>query len=234
MAASPAIKLGEPLEALFRNAGVPDDFYRRYKERLLDMDVGDAGDLLEEVALKGIASLRIQQRQAEKLRRYLLGRRGWGRMQLLFWHPLAACRWTTPLLGWRLATRRLAARLARPLSTAWTSTAATRAPRRMPGLPQVGPQQHQAPRRDLAALTAALVRALLPRAARGRWLAARAAAAHAPQRRRAAPARRGPQLLLAEVDPLCLLTHRILRRRRRVERAAALARCLILDVPTFA
>ena len=27
--------------------------------------------------LKGIASLRIQQRQAEKLRRYLLGRRGW-------------------------------------------------------------------------------------------------------------------------------------------------------------
>jgi len=49
----------------------------RYKERLLDMDVGDAGDLLEEVALKGIASLRIQQRQAEKLRRYLLGRRGW-------------------------------------------------------------------------------------------------------------------------------------------------------------
>ena len=77
MAASPAIKLGEPLEALFRNAGVPDDFYRRYKERLLDMDVGDAGDLLEEVALKGIASLRIQQRQAEKLHRYLLGRRGW-------------------------------------------------------------------------------------------------------------------------------------------------------------
>ncbi|EOD26241.1 hypothetical protein EMIHUDRAFT_236818 [Emiliania huxleyi CCMP1516] len=77
MAASPAIKLREPLEALFRNAGVPDDFYRRYKERLLDMDVGDAGDLLEEVALKGIASLCIQQRQAEKLRRYLLGRRGW-------------------------------------------------------------------------------------------------------------------------------------------------------------
>ena len=41
-------------------------------------------------------------------------------------------------------------------------------------------------------------------------------------------------MFLAEVDPLCLLTHRILRRRRRVERAAALARCLILDVPTFA
>ena len=97
----------------------------------------------------------------------------------------------------------------------------------------------QAPRRGLAALTAALVRALLPRAARGRWLAARAAAAHAPQRRRAAPARRGPQLFLAEVDPLCQLTHRIPRRRRRRDlgarccRLAVLARLLVLEMSTF-
>ena len=33
--------------------------------------------LAEEVALKGIASLGIHERQAEKLRRALLGRRGW-------------------------------------------------------------------------------------------------------------------------------------------------------------
>ena len=136
-------------------------------------------------------------------------------MQLRSWHPLAACRWTTPLLGWRLAIRRLVARPTRPLSTAWPSMAASRAPTRMPGLPQVGPQQLQAPKWSRAALTAALVRALLLRAARGRWLAARAAAAHAPQRRRAAPARRGPQLLPAELDLLCLLTHRIPLRWQR-------------------
>ena len=58
--------------------------------------------------------------------------------------------------------------------------------------------------------------------------------ARTPEAESGARERRGPQLLLAEVDPLCLLTHRILRRRRRVKRAAALARCLILDVPTFA
>ena len=80
-----------------------------------------------------------------------------GRTQLLFLrHPLAACRWTTPQLGWRLATRRLVARLARPLSTAWPSMAATRAPTRMPGLPQVGPQQLQAPKWSRAALTSAM------------------------------------------------------------------------------
>ena len=97
----------------------------------------------------------------------------------------------------------------------------------------MGPQQLQAPRRSLAAFAAALVRALLLRAARGRWLAARAAAAHAPQRRRAAPARRGPQLLLAVMDPLCLLTLRNPRRRRRRGRAAAFARCLFLVVPAY-
>ena len=77
MAAPPAIDPREGLRPLFERAGIGDDFYHRYKERLLDKGVGNAGDLLEEVALKGIASLGIHERQAEKLRRALLGRRGW-------------------------------------------------------------------------------------------------------------------------------------------------------------
>ena len=168
MAASPAIDPGESLEALFKRARIADKFYRKCEGKLEDLGVGDAGDLLTVVAVKGIASLGLHELQAEKLRRTLLGRRGCGRTQLLLRHPLAACRWTTPLLGWRLATRRLVARPARPLSTAWPSMAATRAPTRMPGLPQVGPQQLQAPKWSRAALTAVLVRALLLRAARGR------------------------------------------------------------------
>ena len=78
MAASPAIDLGEPLAALFKRARVADSLYRRYEGRLAELGVGDAGDLLEEVAEKGIGSLDIHDRQAEKLRRALLGRRGWG------------------------------------------------------------------------------------------------------------------------------------------------------------
>ena len=39
--------------------------------------MGDAGDLLTVVAVKGIASLGLHELQAEKLRRTLLGRRGW-------------------------------------------------------------------------------------------------------------------------------------------------------------
>ena len=77
MAASPAIDLGEPLAALFKRARVADSLYRRYEGRLAELGVGDAGDLLEEVAEKGIGSLDIHERQAEKLRRALLGRRGW-------------------------------------------------------------------------------------------------------------------------------------------------------------
>ena len=77
MAAPPAIDPRERLRPLFERAGIDDNFYHRYKERLLDKGVGNAGDLLEEVALKGIASLGIHERQAEKLRRALLGRRGW-------------------------------------------------------------------------------------------------------------------------------------------------------------
>ena len=78
MAASPAIDLGEPLAALFKRARVADSLYRRYEGRLAELGVGDAGDLLEEVAEKGIGSLNIHDRQAEKLRQALLGRRGWG------------------------------------------------------------------------------------------------------------------------------------------------------------
>ncbi|EOD11078.1 hypothetical protein EMIHUDRAFT_214878 [Emiliania huxleyi CCMP1516] len=78
MAASPAIDLREPLAALFKRAGVADSLYRRYEGRLAELGVGDAGDLLEEVAEKGIGSLDIHDRQAEKLRRALLGLRGWG------------------------------------------------------------------------------------------------------------------------------------------------------------
>ncbi|EOD34570.1 hypothetical protein EMIHUDRAFT_228555 [Emiliania huxleyi CCMP1516] len=80
MAASPAIDLGETLAALFKRARVADNLYRRYEGRLAELGVGDAGDLLEEVAekQKGIGSLDIHDRQAEKLRRALLGRRGWG------------------------------------------------------------------------------------------------------------------------------------------------------------
>ena len=78
MAASPAIDLGEPLAALFKRARVADSLYRRYEGRLAELGVGDAGDLLEEVAEKGIGSLDIHERQAEKLRQALLGRRGWG------------------------------------------------------------------------------------------------------------------------------------------------------------
>ena len=78
MAASPAIDLREPLAALFKRAGVADILYRRYEGRLAELGVGDAGDLLEEVAEKGIGSLDIHDRQAEKLRRALLGLRGWG------------------------------------------------------------------------------------------------------------------------------------------------------------
>ena len=78
MAASPAIDLGESLEALFKRARVADNLYRRYEGRLAELGVGDAGDLLEEVAEKGIGSLNIHDRQAEKLRQALLGRRGWG------------------------------------------------------------------------------------------------------------------------------------------------------------
>ncbi|EOD14050.1 hypothetical protein EMIHUDRAFT_451842 [Emiliania huxleyi CCMP1516] len=78
MAASPAIDLREPLAALFKRAGVADILYRRYEGRLAELGVGDAGDLLEEVAEKGIGSLDIHDRQAEKLRRALLGPRGWG------------------------------------------------------------------------------------------------------------------------------------------------------------
>ena len=78
MAASPAIDLGEPLAALFKRARVADSLYRRYEGRLAELGVGDAGDLLEEVAEKGIGSLSIHDRQAEKLRQALLGRRGWG------------------------------------------------------------------------------------------------------------------------------------------------------------
>ena len=78
MAASPAIDLREPLAALFKRAGVADILYRRYEGRLAELGVGDAGDLLEEVAEKGIGSLDIHDRQAEKLLRALLGPRGWG------------------------------------------------------------------------------------------------------------------------------------------------------------
>ncbi|EOD19586.1 hypothetical protein EMIHUDRAFT_209207 [Emiliania huxleyi CCMP1516] len=78
MAASPAIDLGEPLAALFKRARVADSLYRRYEGRLAELGVGDAGDLLDEVAEKGIGSLDIHDRQAEKLRQALLGRRGWG------------------------------------------------------------------------------------------------------------------------------------------------------------
>ena len=78
MAASPAIDLGEPLAALFKRARVADNLYRRYEGRLAELGIGDAGDLLDEVAEKGIGSLDIHDRQAEKLRQALLGRRGWG------------------------------------------------------------------------------------------------------------------------------------------------------------
>jgi len=77
MAASPAIDLGESLEALFKRARIADKFYRKCEGQLEDLGVGDAGDLLEVVALKGIVSLGIHELQAEKLRRTLLGRRGW-------------------------------------------------------------------------------------------------------------------------------------------------------------
>ena len=53
--------------------------------------MGNAGDLLEEVALKGIASLGIHERQAEKLRRALLGRRGWEGTCLNVMHWLSGC-----------------------------------------------------------------------------------------------------------------------------------------------
>jgi len=106
MAASPAIDPGESLEALFKRARIADKFYRKCEGKLEDLGVGDAGDLLTVVAVKGIASLGLHELQAEKLRRTLLGRRGCGRTQLLLRHPLAACRWTTPQLGWRLAIRR--------------------------------------------------------------------------------------------------------------------------------
>ena len=105
----------------------PSPFSPRYKERLLDKGVGNAGDLLEEVALKGIASLGIH-----------AGDQAAG------------------------GTANAAALDGMP------SMAASRAPTRMPGLPQVGPQQLQAPKWSRAALTAVLVRALLLRAARGR------------------------------------------------------------------
>ena len=72
MAASPAIDLGEPLAALFKRARVADNLYRRDEGRLAELGIGDAGDLLDEVAEK------IHDRQAEKLRQALLGRRGWG------------------------------------------------------------------------------------------------------------------------------------------------------------
>ena len=49
MAAPPAIDPRERLRPLFERAGIDDDFYHRYKERLLDKGVGNAGDLLEEV-----------------------------------------------------------------------------------------------------------------------------------------------------------------------------------------
>ncbi|EOD25232.1 hypothetical protein EMIHUDRAFT_206427 [Emiliania huxleyi CCMP1516] len=54
MAASPAIDLGESLEALFKRARIADKFYRKCEGQLEDLGVGDAGDLLEVVALKGI------------------------------------------------------------------------------------------------------------------------------------------------------------------------------------
>ena len=73
MAASPAIDLGEPLAALFKRARVADSLYRRYEGWLVELCVGDAGDLLEEVAEKGTGSLNIHDRQAEKLRQALLG-----------------------------------------------------------------------------------------------------------------------------------------------------------------
>ena len=78
MAASPAIDpRGEALGPLFKRAGIADALHDRYEERLLDLGVGDAGDLLELVAAKGIASLGMEELQAEKLRQTLLGRRGW-------------------------------------------------------------------------------------------------------------------------------------------------------------
>ena len=77
MAASPAIDLGESLEALFKRARIADKFYRKCEGKLEDLGVGDAGDLLTVVAVKGIASLGLHELQAEKLRRTLLGRRGW-------------------------------------------------------------------------------------------------------------------------------------------------------------
>jgi len=77
MAASPAIDPGESLEALFKRARIADKFYRKCEGKLEDLGVGDAGDLLTVVAVKGIASLGLHELQAEKLRRTLLGRRGW-------------------------------------------------------------------------------------------------------------------------------------------------------------
>ena len=75
MAASPAIDPGESLEALFKRARIADKFYRKCEGKLEDLGVGDAGDLLTVVAVKGIASLGLHELQAEKLRRTLLGRR---------------------------------------------------------------------------------------------------------------------------------------------------------------
>ena len=82
MAASPAIDLGESLEALFKRARIADKFYRKCEGQLEDLGVGDAGDLLEVVALKGIVSLGIHELQAERSSAGLLSADGAGRMQL--------------------------------------------------------------------------------------------------------------------------------------------------------
>ena len=42
MAAPPAIDPREGLRPLFERAGIDDNFYHRYKEGLLDKDVGNA------------------------------------------------------------------------------------------------------------------------------------------------------------------------------------------------
>ena len=45
MAAPPAIDPREGLRPLFERADIDDNFYHRYKERLLNKGVGNAGDL---------------------------------------------------------------------------------------------------------------------------------------------------------------------------------------------
>ena len=169
MAASPAIDPGESLEALFKRARIADKFYRKCEGKLEDLGVGDAGDLLTVVAVKGIASLGLHELQAEKLRRTLLGRRGWEDAAAVLAASFGGLSLDDTPAGVAAGDQAASGAASAPALDGMAVDGGYASADEDAGPASGGPAAASGSKMDgRAALTAALVRALLLSAARGR------------------------------------------------------------------